>query len=54
VLQHFLHDGKLTVFEAVYKLDSGEVKLLRTISEHDDHSDSFSDIKTAKMPRSRN
>jgi carbonic anhydrase len=54
VLQHFLHDGKLTVFEAVYKLDSGEVKLLRTISEHDDHSDSFSDIETAKMPRSRN
>lgn len=35
VLQHFMHDGKLTVFEAVYKLDSGEVKLLRTISGYD-------------------
>jgi carbonic anhydrase len=54
VLQHFLHDGRLTVFEAVYKLDSGEVKLLRTISDHDDHDDPFSDIETAKTPRSRN
>lgn len=54
VLQHFLHDGKLTVFEAEYKLDSGEVTLLRTISEHDDHSDPFSDIETAKIPRSSN
>lgn len=32
VLQHFLHDGKLTVFEAVYKLDSGEVVKLGEIS----------------------
>ena len=35
VLQHFLHDGKLTVFEAVYELDSGKVVQLRTISGHD-------------------
>jgi carbonic anhydrase len=35
VLRHFLHDGKLTVFEAVYELDSGKVLLLRTISSHD-------------------
>jgi len=35
VLQHFLHDGKLTVFEAVYELGSGKVVHLRTISGHD-------------------
>ncbi len=35
VLQHFLHDGKLTVFEAVYELGSGKVVKLRTISGHD-------------------
>jgi carbonic anhydrase len=34
VLQHFLHDGKLTVYEAVYKLDSGEVVQLGKISGH--------------------
>lgn len=34
VLQHFLHDGKLTVFEAVYKFDSGEVVKLGKISGH--------------------
>jgi len=33
VLQHFLHDGKLTVFEAVYELGSGRVVPLRTVSE---------------------
>jgi carbonic anhydrase len=32
VLQHFLHEGKLTVFEAVYELGSGKVVQLRTIS----------------------
>jgi carbonic anhydrase len=32
VLQHFLHDGKLTVFEAVYELGSGKVVQLRPIS----------------------
>jgi carbonic anhydrase len=31
VLQHFLHDGKLTVFEAVYELESGKVVLLRKL-----------------------
>lgn len=35
VLQHFLHDGKLTVFEAVYELGSGRVVKLREISGHD-------------------
>jgi carbonic anhydrase len=35
VLQHFLHDGKLTVYEAVYKLDSGEVVQLGKISGHE-------------------
>ena len=35
VLQHFLHDGKLTVFEAVYSLDSGKVTQLGKISGHD-------------------
>ncbi|MGA2457914.1 MAG: carbonic anhydrase [Terriglobales bacterium] len=35
VLQHFLHDGKLTVFEAVYRLDSGKVEQLGKISGHD-------------------
>jgi carbonic anhydrase len=35
VLQHFLHDGKLTVFEAVYQLGSGKVVQLGKISEHD-------------------
>lgn len=35
VLQHFLHDGKLTVFEAVYELDSGRVVQLGKISGHD-------------------
>lgn len=35
VLQHFMHDGKLTVYEAVYKLDSGEVVQLGKISGHD-------------------
>jgi carbonic anhydrase len=35
VLQHFLHDGKLTVFEAVYKMDSGEVVQLGKITGHD-------------------
>jgi carbonic anhydrase len=35
VLQHFLHDGKLTVFEAVYELASGKVVLLRKISAHE-------------------
>ena len=34
VLEHFLHDGKLTVFEAVYSLDSGKVTELGTISGH--------------------
>jgi carbonic anhydrase len=34
VLQHFLHDGKLTVFEAVYELGSGKVRLLRTSSAY--------------------
>ena len=34
VLQHFLHDGKLTVYEAVYSLDSGKVKELGKISDH--------------------
>jgi carbonic anhydrase len=34
VLQHFLHDGKLTVFEAVYELDSGKVVQLGKISGH--------------------
>jgi len=32
VLQHFLHDGKLTVFEAIYELGSGQVVQLRTLS----------------------
>lgn len=35
VLQHFLHDGKLTVFEAIYELGSGKVIQLRTMSGHD-------------------
>ncbi|SRR6266567_2146786 len=35
VLQHFLHDGKLTVFEAVYQLGSGKVVQLGRISGHD-------------------
>lgn len=35
VLQHFLHEGKLTVFEAVQELGSGKVVKLRTISGHD-------------------
>jgi carbonic anhydrase len=35
VLQHFLHDGKLTVFEAVYELSSGKVVQLQTLSGHD-------------------
>lgn len=35
VLQHFMHDGKLTVYEAVYSLDSGEVKQLGKMSGHD-------------------
>jgi carbonic anhydrase len=35
VLQHFLHDGKLSVFEAVYKMDSGEVVQLGKITGHD-------------------
>jgi carbonic anhydrase len=35
VLQHFLHDGKLTVFEAVYSLESGKVVQLGKISGHD-------------------
>lgn len=35
VLQHFLHDGKLTVFEAVYELGSGKVMQLRKISGND-------------------
>jgi carbonic anhydrase len=35
VLQHFLQDGKLTVFEAIYELGSGKVVRLRTISGHD-------------------
>jgi carbonic anhydrase len=35
VLQHFLHEGKLTVFEAIYELGSGKVVLLRTISGHE-------------------
>jgi carbonic anhydrase len=35
VLRHFLHDGKLTVFEAVYSLDSGKVTELGKISGHD-------------------
>ena len=34
VLQHFLHDGKLTVYEAVYSLDSGKVKELGKITDH--------------------
>jgi carbonic anhydrase len=32
VLQHFLHDGKLTVFEAIYELGSGKVVQLRPLS----------------------
>lgn len=32
VLQHFVHDGKLTVFEAVYDLGSGKVVQLETMS----------------------
>jgi carbonic anhydrase len=32
VLQHFLHEGKLTVFEAIYELSSGNVVQLRPIS----------------------
>jgi len=35
VLQHFLHDGKLTVIEAVYNLDTGEVKKLGKIAGHE-------------------
>ncbi len=35
VLQHFLHDGKLTVFEAVYSLDTGKVTQLGKISSHE-------------------
>jgi carbonic anhydrase len=35
VLRHFLRDGKLTVFEALYELGSGKVVHLRTISAHD-------------------
>jgi carbonic anhydrase len=35
VLQHFLHDGKLTVYEALYKMDSGEVVQLGKIAGHD-------------------
>jgi carbonic anhydrase len=35
VLRHFLHDGKLTVFEAIYELNTGKVLKLRTISEHE-------------------
>jgi carbonic anhydrase len=34
-LQHFLHDGKLTVFEAVYELGSGKVVQLGKLSGHD-------------------
>ncbi|MGB8987413.1 MAG: carbonic anhydrase [Candidatus Sulfotelmatobacter sp.] len=32
VLQHFLHDGKLTVFEAIYELGSGQVVKLRALT----------------------
>jgi len=32
ILQHFMHDGKLTVFEAVYDLGSGKVVQLETTS----------------------
>jgi carbonic anhydrase len=32
VLQHFLHDGKLTVFEAIYELGSGKVVQLQPVS----------------------
>jgi carbonic anhydrase len=35
VLRHFLHDGKLTVYEAVYELKSGKIVQLRTIDQHD-------------------
>ena len=35
VLQHVLHDGKLTVYEAVYSLDSGKVTQLGKISGHE-------------------
>jgi carbonic anhydrase len=38
VLRHFLHDGKLTVFEAVYELGSGKVRQLRTISTYPESS----------------
>lgn len=34
VLQHFVHEGKLTVFEAVYDLTSGKVVRLETKSGH--------------------
>jgi carbonic anhydrase len=34
VLRHFLNDGKLTVFEAVYELDSGKVVRLGKLSGH--------------------
>jgi carbonic anhydrase len=33
VLQHFLHDGKLTVYEAVYELKSGKIVRLGTIDQ---------------------
>lgn len=36
VLQHFLHDGKLTVFEAVYDLGSGKVVQLKTMPGRDE------------------
>jgi carbonic anhydrase len=35
VLQHSLHDGKLTVYEATYELSSGKVVRLRSISSND-------------------
>jgi len=35
VVQQFLHDGKLTVFEAIYELDWGDVVQLGKITGRD-------------------
>jgi carbonic anhydrase len=37
VLQHSVHDGKLTVFEAVYDLSSGKVVPLKPVPSRDRH-----------------
>ena len=36
-LQHSVHDGKLTVFEAVYDLSSGKVVQMETMSSRNQH-----------------